>query len=114
MLSCLASLIKQHVLTTTASASVSSSVIENPLCTNIPSIISVSTRFLSQPREINKIFKALSSNERSHYSSCVILILPWFSSSIAIDSGFVCFVSTSVYSPPMICRARLAVAITIE
>jgi len=54
----LASLIKQHVLTTTACACASSSVIENPRCTSVPSIISVSARFLSQPRDINKIFKS--------------------------------------------------------
>src|SRR5699024_9361169 len=55
-LSSLASPIKQQVLMTMTSASVSSSTKEYPSCPRIPSIFSASTRFLSQPRDMNNKF----------------------------------------------------------
>ena len=47
---------KQQVLMTMASASASSSTMVYPLSDNSPSIFSLSTRFLSQPKEINNTF----------------------------------------------------------
>ena len=48
--------LKQQVLIAIISASHSSSVNSNPLFFKMPSIFSVSTRFLSQPSETNSIF----------------------------------------------------------
>ena len=56
ILSSFASPIKQHVLTTAASAISSSSVNSCPRCDSKPSMTSESTRFLSQPRDTNNIF----------------------------------------------------------
>ena len=52
-LSSCAESMKEQVLTMTASARVASLVISTPLLRSEPSMISASTRFLAQPREIN-------------------------------------------------------------
>ena len=72
ILSFFASLIKQHVLITAASANYTSSVISYPARVRSPSISSESTRFLSQPREINRIIIHITmSNRRMRgYCSC--------------------------------------------
>ena len=56
MLSCFARSIKPQVLTTNTSASDGSEVGSYPALARCPSITSVSTRFLGQPKLTNPIF----------------------------------------------------------
>ena len=70
-LSSWAASMKEQVLTMTTSALAASLVISTPLFTSEPSMISASTRFFAQPREINPTrtgFLSVSVTGRTRYA----------------------------------------------
>src|ERR1043165_8066904 len=106
-LSSWAASMKEQVLTMTTSALAASLVISTPLFTSEPSIISASTRFLAQPREISPTrtgFLSFSVTGRTSYAM-ELRVQPWFS-VIALSTGQTAATERRVYRQRNECVIR--------